>query len=764
MAVVLLSCVLLAACADDDASRLVVEGQKIVFNVGDEFTTGDDFRVYLESNGKRTDVTADAEVKPEKGLNMNVADEYAVTVSYGKKKEVYYIIVNDSNPTLTKLSVDASEAVTEFKVGESISYDGLKLIGTYRNAQNKLYDDVITAWNTYRFEITSQYGAAYEDLFVSEGEYTVKISRGELAATYTVTVAGANYESVKSGIGLGKYFKKNVVSGSYTEKSLGFVSLSYTFGDNYTFIQKNDAGTIDQYHVSIVNGKADITYLYDGGKVPPPLLTSELIDGPCIKPWYFDDNMSSYGIEDLISDLYDIGIKNPNYDYVETVDSQAKTFEFTFGRLNNLNGPDRHYFWETSVRFTLGDSNFIESATVVQKTWFIYPVIGADGKQVLDDDGAPLYNFTKDKDTGVVTPNDEVNFTWSVTCSQVVGTRTAKNPYLSEEGKKGSVQDYKIFLLGKEIKNGDVVEIEQGNRNENGHFRQYTLEIRELFPEGSSFDGDPLYVTDGTMNKEDSANWFYGLNFQLIGSWNNYNKTIEPQRGGLYYLEFTSKHTTKKIWFNVTGANPTKLTPQVYNPANKVVSSSSDKSVGISETVYFSCIPDAYTNGAFTAALTSGDSTKAELLAPDSNATPDEIASDPTLKYWRFKASETGTYVITMTSSVAPAVKTTLTVTVKTIDYAAILNGNYSAEDSAHGVYTVKFTPDGEGLATGRVEISYDKDSTSVVYEYSIVSGKIELSDPVSGDDLGVSFSVDDNDRLILTDKYGNNYVAVKES
>lgn len=756
--VIMLGCVFLVACSgDDDSSRLIIEGQKVVFKVGDEFVLGDDFRVYLDDGVERTDVTQDVDVKPEKRLDMNVADEYAVTVSYGNKKEVYYIVVNDSEPTLTKISADPSAARTQYRIGDSISYDGLKLIGTYKNAQNKLYDAEITSWSPYRFEITSQYGGEYEELFVSEGEYTVKISRGDISTTYAVNVAGVNYESVKSGIGLGKYFQKNVVSGSLKEKYLGITSSSYTFGDNYTFIQKNDAGSIEQYHVSIVNGRADITYFFENSKTTAPLSTAELINGPCLKAWYLDDLRSSYGIEDLVSDLYDIGIQNPNQDYKESVDAETKTFSFFFGRVN-LVGNDRRYYWETHVQFTLGETNFIESVTVRQDTWFrIYNNI--------EDNYS--YNYKYDEETGITVPlTEKPDLVWSVTCTQEAGPRTEKNPFLTEEGNKGDVHDYKIFLEGKELKDGDVVDIEQGNRDSNGHFRQYVLVISDIMPEGASFDGDPLYVTDGTLSKADSANFFWGSHFQLTGSWNNYDKTIEPLRGGLYYLEFTTKKTTKKIWFNVAGANPTKLTPQVYNPANKVLSSITQKSVGVDETVYFSCVPDGYTNGAFTAALTSGDQSKIELIEPNSSATSDEIAADPTLKYWSFKASEAGAYVITMTSTVAPDVTTTLTINVKTINYVEILNGVYCVEDNAHSMYTVKFTPDGEGLASGQVEISYEKDSEKevVVCEYSVVNGKIELGDIVSGESLGVSFSVDANDRLILTDRYGNNYVTERES
>ncbi len=584
-----------------------------------------------------------------------------------------------------------------------------------------------------------------------------RISRGELSATYVVNVEGANYESVKSGIGLAKYFQKNVVSGSLTEKDLGTTSSSYTFGDNYTFIQKNDAGSIEQYHISIVNGKTDVTYFYNNSKTTAPVSTAELANGPCLKAWYLDDLQASYGIEDLVSDLYEIGIKNPNQDYHEYVDKNAKTFSFFFGFVN-LTGANRRYYWETSVQFTLGDTNFIASSTITQKTWF----------RVYDSNTDTFsYNYHYDEETGITVPlKENPDYVWTITCNQQTGARTEKNPYLTEEGKIGDVQDYKIFFNGKEIKDGDVIDIEQGNKNASDHFNQYTLVISEILPEGASFEGDPLYVTDGTTNREDSANWFYGLNFQLIGSWDNNNKMIEPLRGGLCYLEFTTKNTTKKIWFNVKGADPSKLTPQVYNPANKVVSSLTQKSVGVSDTVYFSCIPDGYKNGAFTATLTSGDLSKVELIAPKSDATPDEIAANPTLKYWSFKTSEAGTYVITMSSTAAPSVKTTLTIIVKTIDYAAILNGGYSVEDNAHSVYTVKFTPNGEGLTTGQVEISYEKDSAEevVVYEYSVVNGKFEFGDLVSGDTFGVSLSVNADDQLILTDRYGNNYIMTRES
>ncbi len=756
--IICLGCVLPVACGDESGERLIIEGQKTAFYIGDEFTTGESFKVYLQNGkGEKVDVTAEATVKPESSLDMNALGSYAVTVSYQGKKEVYYIMVNDFNNVLKALKLNTENAKLNYQIGESISYEGLKVTGTYENAQKQEFDEEITSLRSLRFEVVSEYGSAYDDVFTAEGNYTVSVSKGAVSASYTVTVAGVNLSSVQNALSLGNFFKSNVVSGTSTASSYinkGWTNINYTyrFGDNYTYVKEDDVGYISEFHTSMKDDKIDVVYFYDGSQYESPRKSTEMMEGVFYRPWYFDSDKAAYGIEKLVTDMYDIGKTNPNKDYREGAELSQQQFFFSFGYLYP-GGANRHYYFTVDVEFKLGNSYFIESATVLQKAWFSS-----------DFEENKYSHFVTDSE-GVTSPTQESpDFQWRITCQQVAGKRTEKNPFITEDEKTGEVQSYQIFYNGKEINDGDTIKFNRGNEGSSGHTNQITLTFKNILPEGSDFTTDPLFVTDGTKKKENSHNWFYGDDLYVFGMGGN-TRLVEARRGGSMKLVFTTAKTTKTIYFDVTGSDPTSLTPRVYNPLTKFETTAAQKTIGVGETVYFSCEPNQYANGAYTAELSSGVTANVTLTPPDADAAADEIAADPTLKYWKFTASAAGTYSVKMTSTVKPTVSTTITFTVKEIDFAGLLSGTYSVKDNAQNQYSVTFTPESEGATSGRVAIVYtvkDGEPAETVYAYSVASGKIVLDEKISGDELGVTFSATVDKKLMLTDRYSKLYELKK--
>lgn len=107
---------LCTACGDageDAPERIEVSGYRDSFYVGDTFETGPDFKVEaVYADGTRRDVTAEAVVTQEKGMDMNLSGDYMITVSFGGEKCVYTVYVNASEPTLHKLTADVSAAKT----------------------------------------------------------------------------------------------------------------------------------------------------------------------------------------------------------------------------------------------------------------------------------------------------------------------------------------------------------------------------------------------------------------------------------------------------------------------------------------------------------------------------------------------------------------------------------------------------------------------------------------------------------------------------
>jgi len=81
------------ACkSNPQITALRIENARIDFMQGDEFETGEDFTVIaVYDDGTEKDVTAEVSVRQESGMDMDVAGNYQITVSYGEKREIYTV-------------------------------------------------------------------------------------------------------------------------------------------------------------------------------------------------------------------------------------------------------------------------------------------------------------------------------------------------------------------------------------------------------------------------------------------------------------------------------------------------------------------------------------------------------------------------------------------------------------------------------------------------------------------------------------------------
>ena len=113
---------------------------------------------------------------------------------------------------MRKLEVEGAK--TNFKLGESFSYDGIKLTATYENAQGALIKNVFSSLREFSVEITDENGKAIDEVFPQFGTYTVTISRGNVKTSYDVTVADVDISTVQGAIAVGSAFQRAVVSGT----------------------------------------------------------------------------------------------------------------------------------------------------------------------------------------------------------------------------------------------------------------------------------------------------------------------------------------------------------------------------------------------------------------------------------------------------------------------------------------------------------------------------------------------------------------------
>lgn len=151
---------------------------KTDFYARDRFEIGQG-RVYAKyNNNSMRDVT---ELCTFSGYNMNLTGIQTVTVSLtqlGETRTAQYTITI-RRPTLTGLSVDASQAKTSFDIGSHFSTSGLQVIATYSNGSRS---DVVNDCDISGYP---------QDMDVL-GEHTVTVSYTEgdvtLSGTYTITI------------------------------------------------------------------------------------------------------------------------------------------------------------------------------------------------------------------------------------------------------------------------------------------------------------------------------------------------------------------------------------------------------------------------------------------------------------------------------------------------------------------------------------------------------------------------------------------------
>ena len=315
----------LAACQNEvKVTELVLENVKTDFLVGDEFTFGDGVIYAVYSDGNKEDVTDKVDIKKEAGFNMEVSDEYQITVSYGGKKEVYSIYVSATDNVLKKIELDITDVKTKYNLGEAVSFNGLKITATYETNQGRPITFHYTSLKGFDVEIKSQNGVVVSDAFMELGTYTVTVSIGAVKANYTVTVDGISIATVQSAVNIGKIYSSEVVSGTQTRELSNQggayyddTAYTYTYGDNYTYVEgaytstlleEGEGGNklvtkeiITKSHFSIIDDEVFCARFENDAAMPNPLLIPEMMEGPLNTVWY--EFLNVYGIENTLKEL-----------------------------------------------------------------------------------------------------------------------------------------------------------------------------------------------------------------------------------------------------------------------------------------------------------------------------------------------------------------------------------------------------------------------------------------------------------------------------
>lgn len=764
----------LAACGGAKLQGLKIENAKTEFKIGDEFEYGADFKVLaVYSDGTETDVTEEAQIKQEAGFDMNIAGDYQITVSWGGKKEVYTVYVSDFDNILRKIELDSTDFRKTYSLGEDVSFDGLKINCTYENAQGNLIERTVTSVKDFTVVISDETGYTVTDIYDKQGTYSITVSLGSISDSVTVDVSGVNIDTVQGAIFAGVAFKNKVVSGTHEVWSEQINKLkdnisyrpfiyNYEFGDNYTYINQiensvqmekytetdKDGNDVEKrryyevvyhnndYHYSIENTQIACVQLQDGKVIPNNGIQTGMIEGSPYMLWY--NRVKVFGAENLLNMLYRAARECTNKDLKETADPVKREYSFSFSGVVFISNTEDYY--ETEVSFRLGEDYTVEYLEYIQECWQ-YNIGNANGNPP---------TFTTDAN-GFTTPNGNCSIKDKHCVTQTVGERTKKNPYSPEAIK---VKSYDLMYNNQSLGDNGVIDC-------NVDSPKIVIEIANLFPETANVENDTMYFDyEGSTNGEVISNTvLYSEGFSAFRSGSTI--TVYVKNGGVWKLKIRTSGTYKTVTFNVTGVAPKTMTAQLGNKANGKCTPGNKKTVFAGTEIYFYCTVDKYANSAQSAAVTSGNSATAAIQKTTLGG----------IDCFVFKATAAGAYIVTVTSDAAPSVKCEFTFTVSAPpDYASLLSGKYSVQNVEGDIFELEFTLDGsaEGIS-GTVVVTrtptdeddnplYDEKKTQTLsYSADVDNAKIMLT-AVSGENLGITLSVNADGNLMMGDQFNYLY------
>lgn len=746
----------ITACGKVTLKDITVENNKVEFLVGDEFTLGDGFTVYAEfSDGTRENVTEEAEIRKENGFDMNVAGDYQITVSYMGKKVVYTIYVGTFNNILLRIDLDTQNVKKQYKLGESISFDNIKVTSTFKNAQGNEVTSVASGLKDFNVTVQNdESGNTTEEILQEFGDFTVTVSKAGIKASYKINVDGVDISTVQGAVITGSFFKDKIVSGEMLFKSklsvhemVDAFNSEYTFGDNYTYV-KEKIEQPSEYFMSMddegffcARRLTGAGFVFDGNN------RSAMMNGPKILLWYNNDQ--EFGAENALLNLYTEARQASNKDLVETSDEATKTYSFSFsglvGRSNNR--PD---YYENEVSFTLSENYSIKQLKFTQKEW--------ENDQALyhpeDPDNTYQPTFYIDPETGFTSPRKladgsvyRPSSTIVVEINQKEGERTETNPYKREDF---IISSFDVSYNGEVLPDNAVINCDMKDG-------QLKLQISNVLPELAGFDVDKLFFNyEGSHLADEQYVNFEGLNVYAAGN----TILVNLRNGGVWTIYLKTKAVTKTITFNVKGVAPDTMTAKLRNDATGAYYSESEKTISPGGEVYFLGEVNQYANPEQSAVIISANADK---------ATVEKTVVDGR-DCFRFTATETGVYTVRVYSDVAQNVGCTFTFTVSDIpDYANILKGKYTVKDRANNILELAFTPSGESNVISGTFIYTEtptkggepvaSESKTETYSYTVDVEKMIIEvKHVSGEDLQILLSVNAKGNLVLTDAYDMNY------
>lgn len=707
-AAVAASSVGMMACGKEEAtvSSLALSGMDTEYTVGETFDSTITVNATM-SDGAVVKINRDYEINEDE-IDFSKPGKYPVFVTYKGITAHYTVTVVAPGQSLKALDADLTEAKTQYKVGETFSTDGIALIATYEYKDTGLDDtiEVVTDLTGYDVKVFAEDNTVIEAAFETAGTYSVVVAKGDVETVFDLTVIEPELRvSFEDAVAKAVEQADTIVSGevtNHTYRVLGSsfdtstLSSTFEFGADHLYLRSvvnegsNNEYTREEWHSEDADGKSfGVWTTTEGNGIEEGLIRESDVytEGCQFMPFGMsaDAGIQYYGTEALVESLFNL-VKEQNANYAFGVtETDGGTEEYTFEGMvavsHDDNGVEKTNGYYVTVSFTLAENGAFDTVTV--KTAYYTP------EEDMEADSSSFYM------TEQVT-----------TVEQVVGERTAANPKSADKMQAASF----------DIKQGEDV-VADAAKIETIINTNVTLDIAGVLPQTASLKLDPVKVTVAEEDK-DAVN---------IVSWSN-GFSLKGLAVGEYVVTIETAKVAKTLTLKVNYAPLTSFAAQVWN-AGMWAAAASAKCF-VNESVFVQAKVNANADASMTVAVDNPG--KATVVQSEQNGKP----------CYEFKATEAGTYTITMTSAVDSEKTAEITVTVSeyptAAEAAAILNGEYKGY--AIGTMSpckVEFTPDANVAGKGVVTFSgFDpnywgssfKDKfDKLTYTYDANTGAIEV-------------------------------------
>ncbi|MBQ6817764.1 MAG: hypothetical protein IJO27_04960 [Bacilli bacterium] len=548
--------------------------------------------------------------------------------------------------TLKEIKVDVKDVKTEYQVGETVSYEGIKLTAVYSNTLTEDTEKEVTDLSKVSYKVVDA-----EDKEVTAldkcGKYNVVVSYEEKVCEYEINVKHSGFASLDElteKVNNNAVASGEVVYGTYDDSTSGMVESKseYSFGENYLYL----ADDYGKYHYELLSSGNvfGINQFYDEWEqkdmlFPMSEVPAEQMNGADFRE-FLPGGYNTFGVEALVKDLYEVAKSEEALSFEEVeiagyeVCGTKNAFEFKFEYIK-----DEFYYYIFDVKAELENGAY-KNVEVIIKGYF-------------------AFNLTVDEATGAYVKPDNYDIDRYVKVSQVLGEKNAENPYPASDY---ILSDFNLYTADGVLVGSDVISASSGE--------EVVLTVKDLNPENANLEIDMINVSVLDENGEFSWNAFGFYSEGVI--------TISSYVAGKFTVLVKSFNVEKTFEIEFGYSQLESFAPGVYDDLFGEVVEMNSVTVSVGEEVVIGAVVNSGANASFVATINGV-----------------ELGSDGLNAF--FTAEKPGTDVVVLTSAVDSTKTCELTIVVEE-----------KSQDGFAGKYVGEYVHPMTGMANEFVIELYD--------------------------------------------------------